>query len=197
MRGGRSIVSWSSDQAAGDTSAARRYALAPMSRAIRVLTWVLLAIPVAFVAIGLAVGQPLRSFFPAVGLAIAALYAGVWIWWRPARFEVSSAGLRICFPGRARFVPASDLAGARTLDGRVFRNDFGLALRVGVGGLWGGFGWLWTRQRGFVEFYVSRVDGLVLVERRGGRPILFTPADPDEVARSLSGVSGRSARSPL
>jgi hypothetical protein len=31
-------------------------------------------------------------------------------------------------------------------------------LRIGVGGLWGVFGWLWTR-RGLVEVYVSRTDG--------------------------------------
>jgi hypothetical protein len=168
-----------------------------MSRAIFALTAMLLAIPVGFVGIGLAARPPLQTLFLWVGLATAALYAAVWIWWRPTRFEVSGAGLRICFPGRALFVPASDLAGARTLDGRAFRDDFGMALRIGVGGLWGGFGWLWTRRGGFVEFYVSRVDGLVLVERRSGRPILFTPVDPEGVAHSLSGVSGRSATSPF
>ena len=58
--------------------------------------------------------------------------------------------------------------------------------RIGVGGLWGGFGWLWTRGRGMVEFYVSRTDGLVIVERRGGRALLFTPQDPEEFVDALS-----------
>jgi hypothetical protein len=57
--------------------------------------------------------------------------------------------------------------------------------RIGVGGLWGGFGWLWTTRRGLVEFYVSRADGMVLIERRGARPLLITPADPEKLLRAL------------
>ncbi len=180
-----------------DATGPVRFALAPMSRSILVLTAALLAIPVLFVGVGLGAGPPQRALFLVVGSATAALYGAVWIWWRPSRFEVSGAGLRICFPGRARLVPASDLAAARTLTGRAFRDEYGLALRIGVGGLWGGFGWLWTRRRGLVEFYVSRLDGFVLLERRKGRPILFTPVDPEEVARGVAEVSKRTATSPF
>ena len=175
-----------------------RHPLAPMSLSIRILTWVLLAFPALFVAFGAAAGPPARAFLLAVGLATAGLYGAVWLWWRPTAFEVSGEGLTIRFPARRRRVPAADLSGARALTGAEFRRDYGFALRIGVGGLWGGFGWLWTRRRGLVEFYVSRLDGFVLVQRRQGRPILVTPVDPEGLVRSLStsGVSKGQATSP-
>jgi hypothetical protein len=72
---------------------------------------------------------------------------------------------------------------------REFRDEHGWAMRIGAGGLWGGFGWLWTSRRGLVEFYVSRLDGYVLLERRTGRPLLFTPVEPERVASALSEVA--------
>ena len=62
--------------------------------------------------------------------------------------------------------------------------ELGKTMRIGVGGLWGGFGWLWTR-RGLVNFYVSRSDGLVLIERRTARPILITPEKPEMMLQAL------------
>lgn len=53
-------------------------------------------------------------------------------------------------------------------------------MRVGVGGLWGGFGWLWTQRQGALEFYISRSTGLVLLERPAGRSLLITPDRPAE-----------------
>jgi hypothetical protein len=161
------------------------FRLAPMSRGIRILTWILLAMPVALVASGLRAPAPAGTLLVIVGLGTAALYAAVWLGWRPTGFEVSPDGLRIRFPAWTRLVPRADLARARALTSDEFKREFGFALRIGVGGLWGGFGWLWTRGRGLVEFYVSRVDGLVLVERRRGRPLLVTPVDPDGFVRSL------------
>jgi hypothetical protein len=159
------------------------FALAPMSRGIAALTALLLALPVALVAAGLVLPHLLG--LAAVGVFVAASYAGVWVWWRPTAFEVGAEGLRIRFPGRTRSIPTHDLAGARTLTGRAFRDEAGLALRIGAGGLWGGFGWLWTRRRGLLEFYVSRTDGFVWIERRTGRPLLLTPDDPERMLRAL------------
>jgi hypothetical protein len=51
-------------------------------------------------------------------------------------------------------------------------------MRIGAGGLWGGFGWLYTRK-GLLDLYVSRTDRFVLVRLRTGRPLLITP-DADE-----------------
>ena len=55
------------------------------------------------------------------------------------------------------------------------------------GWLWGGFGLLWTRPKTF-EMYVSRADGLVIVERDNGRPLLLTPERPGEFVRAVPGL---------
>jgi hypothetical protein len=166
--------------------AAERFPLAPMSGLIRALTAAVLAIPALFVAAGLAAPAPLLV---TVGVVTALLYLAIWLGGRPTAFEVSAAALRIRFPWRTRAVPAREILGVRLISGTAFREEFGFAVRIGVGGLWGGFGWLWTAQRGFVELYVSRVDGLVLVERRRGEtPLLVTPAEPEEFVEALSAL---------
>jgi hypothetical protein len=160
------------------------FALAPMSRSIALLSAVLLALP-AVLAVASFASAEAGPVLLGAAVFVVATYASIWIWWRPSAFEVSAEGLRIRFPGRTRFVPGPDLAGARVLSSAELRELVGLAMRIGAGGLWGGFGWLWTSRRGIVEFYVSRLDGYVWVERRAGRPLLFTPVDPDGVVRAL------------
>ncbi|MEW5742564.1 MAG: hypothetical protein AB1938_26840, partial [Myxococcota bacterium] len=54
---------------------------------------------------------------------------------------------------------------------------FGWALRVGVGGLFGGFGWLYT-SKGWVEMDISRTDGLVLLTFSNRIPLLVSPEAP-------------------
>jgi len=149
------------------------------------MTVPLLAIAPVFVALGLLTRA---SLLAPVGLVVGALYLWVWLRWRPSRFEITPQALAIRFPALRREVPASDIAAVRVLGGKAFREEFGLAFRIGVGGLWGGFGWLWTRERGLIEFYVSRLDGFVLLERRGGRPLLITPDDPEDFVDALSAI---------
>ena len=166
--------------------AAERFPLAPMSGVIRAFTVLVLAIPAVFVAAGLATSA--KILLP-VGIVTALLYVAIWLGGRPSAFEVSADGLRIRFPWRTRAVPAREIGGVRLVSGPAFREEFGFAVRIGVGGLWGGFGWLWTSQRGLVELYVSRLDGFVLVERRGGAmPLLLTPAEPEELVEALSAI---------
>jgi hypothetical protein len=74
------------------------------------------------------------------------------------------------------------------------RKELGWAIRVGVGGLWGAFGSLWTSRRGSVEVYVSRTDGLVWIERRVGRPLLITPTNPEGFLRALGIAADASKR---
>jgi hypothetical protein len=161
----------------------RSFALAPMSRAIAILTVVLWGVPALFLGLAGAGAAPL--FLGGVGCLVAGVYGAVWIWWRPSRFVLRSAGLEVEFPGRRAEIPAHDITGARLLGADEFRREFGRALRVGAGGLWGGFGWLWTQRGGWVEFYVSRTDGFVLVERRSGTPLLVTPEDPEGLVEAL------------
>ncbi len=83
-----------------------------MSPLLRWLTIGLVAIPVAFVVHPIVTREP--SPLLGLGLLLAALYAAVWIWWRPSRFEVNARSLHIVFPGRSREVPLIEVSGCRT-----------------------------------------------------------------------------------
>jgi hypothetical protein len=166
------------------TAAGRQvFELAPMSSLIRGLTLGLLALPFVVLAAAWAAGTPAPAALVVAPLLL--LYAAVWLWWRPTRFVLSEHGLEIVFPARRKQVARAELGAGRIVSAAAFRAEFGFAVRIGVGGLWGGFGWLWTRRRGMVEFYVSRTDGLLLLERRGGRPLLITPVRPEALAAAL------------
>jgi hypothetical protein len=120
-------------------------------------------------------------------VGLLALYAGVWVWYRPTGFEVSERALAIVWPWRRRVIERSDVAAVRLLTKEEFRADFGWAMRIGVGGLWGGFGWLWTSKHGTLDFYISRLDGFVLIERRAGRWLIVTPERPEAFVAALAG----------
>lgn len=158
------------------------FRLAPMSRVIRWLTIVLFLIPVGF----LAAGSPIAF----VGMFVALLYAAVWLLWRPTGFALDPGELVVVFPLRKKRTPLARVTGARAMDGKTAQDLMGFALRVGVGGLWGGFGWLRTAKRGWVEFYVSRTDGFVWIDREGQAPLLITPATPDAFVAALEGAHG-------
>jgi hypothetical protein len=160
-----------------------------MDGLIRGLTVFVLALPAVLALAGVAVRHP-----PLLGVAalMALVYLAVWLWWRPTRFEVSEDAVAIVFPARRKTVPRSAIVSARPFTVPSMRSELGFPLRIGVGGLWGGFGWLWTTRRGLVEFYVSRTDGMVFIERRNAYPLLITPADPEELLRALQ-AGGSSA----
>ena len=93
------------------------------------------------------------------------------------------------WPLKRRSIPRKDIAEVRLIDKRALHSETGWGVRVGVGGLWGGFGWLWTQRRGVVQMYISRTDGFVWIERVGDRPWLITPAQPAAFVRALSRAS--------
>ncbi len=166
-------------------AAPRVFPLAPMSRAVRVPTAVVVALPALFLLAAAAAPPATARGLAGVAGLLVLLAAGVWLWSRPQRFEVDSEALVVVWPVRRRRVPRRDLTAVRLLSAGDCRAELGRGLRIGVGGLWGGFGWLWTARRGVLDFYVSRTDGLVLVERRSGRPLLITPEQPDEFVAAL------------
>jgi len=53
----------------------------------------------------------------------------------------------------------------RILDKPDVKKELGSALRIGVGGLFGGFGLLWTSRRGLIRFYIARLDNFVMIDR--------------------------------
>jgi len=165
--------------------APERFALAPMSTDIRVMTVIVLVLPALF-AVGAVASPPPTSAILAGTLGCMLLvYASVWFLWRPSRFEVSADGLTIVWPLRSRRVDACTLAGVARVSRADFRREFGWGVRIGAGGLWGGFGWLYTRA-GLVGLWISRTDDLVLVRVRGGRPLLLTPERPDRFVATLA-----------
>lgn len=160
--------------------------LAPMSATIRILTGFALLVPIGVFAAAVLVpdGGALLALL-AVGAIVSSIYLAVWLWFRPSYFRLTEVGLEIGFPLRDIAVRRSNLESAVLLSPAELRSRIGFAIRVGAGGLWGGFGWIWSRRAGWVEHYVSRLDGFVWVERRAGRPLLLTPADPEAFVQAL------------
>ena len=160
------------------------FRLARMSPFILVLTLGLLALPLALLVGTLSGYRTLGA--PA--LLLIAGYGWVWLRFRPSRFVVDGSGLRVIWPLKRRAIARADILNARLIDRQALREEIGWGMRVGAGGLWGGFGWLWTKRRGIVQMYVSRTDRFVWIERAGGRPWLITPERPEAFVRALSGL---------
>src|SRR5689334_1079208 len=161
--------------------ASKSFALAPMSPAIWWFTVVLLLVAAVLIALAV-LGKP-PGAVPAL-LAVA-VYAWVWLGFRPARFIVHADALEMVWPLRREIIPRTQIAGVRLIDRPELRSEIGWGIRIGAGGLWGAFGWLWTQRRGLIRFYISRTDGLVWIERAGKRPLLITPERPAEFVRAM------------
>jgi hypothetical protein len=149
-----------------------------MSAALRVVTWLLLLLLALFLYLALVSEPPANAVLFVVFLVVGLIYASVWFMWRPARFEVDARVLRIVWPIRAREIRRDDVEGAQVLDLRSFRDKYGSGMRIGAGGLWGGFGLLKTRKATF-SMWISRLHGLVIVRLHRARPLLLTPEDPE------------------
>ena len=164
-----------------------RFPLAPMSGGILVLTVLLLAMPVGLLFAAAWTGSPI-ALVPA-GL-FSLIHLLVWLYFRPTRFELTQDALRIVWPVRRLTVPFSGVTGVERLTRQEFRARYGWGMRVGAGGLWGGFGLIVTRK-GTLRFYISRLDGHVLVHNRTTRALLITPSDPEVFAQILQERSSR------
>lgn len=157
------------------------FALAPMSPLVKTLTAFLLALPIVMIAISLYRLQVL--VIPAVGMII--VYAWVWLRFRPSRFVVYRRGLKAVLPLKVFEIPEAQVAEAKVVDREALKKEIGWGMRVGAGGLWGGFGLLRTQRRGYVRMFVSRTDRFVWIEVIGGKSWLITPARPEEFVRAL------------
>ena len=161
---------------------AKSFRLARMSPLMLTPTLFFLAAPPALL-VGALFG---RHQLWAAGLLVLAIDAWVWLRFRPSRFTVQGSGLEVIWPLKCRHIPRESIVSARVIDRQELKREIGWGMRVGAGGIWGGFGWLWTKRRGVVQMYISRTDGFVWIERAGGRPWLLTPEEPEEFVRALS-----------
>jgi hypothetical protein len=166
--------------------------LAKMCPLILRLTVAMAALPLAFL-IAAAFGARLLG---APALLLGLIYAWVWTRFRPTAFVVHPETLEIVWPLKRRQILRRQISAVRLIDRHELRREVGWGMRVGAGGLWGGFGWLWTSRRGIVQMYVSRLDRFVWIERGTERPWLITPDRPEAFARALTAqhsVTGRVA----
>lgn len=156
-----------------------------MSRAIAIMTCVLWLLPAVFVVIALGAKQAIASWFMLiVAVFIVCLYLWIWIRFRPTKFEIGSAGIDVVWPAKRRTVPFAGITSARIATAKDFKELIGFGMRVGAGGMWGAFGWLWTTKRGIVQMYISRLDKMVWIER-ADRPWLISPENPEAFLASL------------
>lgn len=153
-----------------------------MSMPILGLTIVLLALPVVFLVASL-LGATMLTV-PALLVMVG--YAWIWLRLRPSQFVVHPGGLDVHWPLKCVRIPRASISSVRVIDRQSLKQEVGWGLRLGAGGLWGGFGWLWTKHRGIVQMYVSRTDDFVWIERVGDRPWLLTPERPEAFVRALS-----------
>ena len=168
--------------ATGSGARPASFDLAPMSPLIAGLTVLLFLLPVVFTVAAFAWAAPLA--IPA-GILVA-LYTWVWLRFRPSRFVVGADGVSIVWPLKRARIPLSDIASARVLDRPELKAEIGWGLRVGAGGLWGGFGRLQTGNRGSLHLFVSRLDRFVWIECRDDRPWLITPERPEDFIGALT-----------
>ena len=104
----------------------------------------------------------------------------------PDRVRGAPARHRDHWPLRRQEIPRGDIEAVRIIDRQTLRRETGWGMRVGAGGLFGAFGYLWTTRRGLVRMFVSRTDRFVWIERTLERPWLITPEQPDAFVRALS-----------
>ena len=159
---------------------------APMAPLYVLSTGITLAIPVIWAIMIFTVGQGIWRISLVVVASFIALCAVIWLYLRPSRYEVDDGGVTIHWHLRRLVVPRAEITSVSTIDRQVLRRDFGWSARVGVGGVFGTFGLLWTSKRGWMSAYATTTTGWGLIERRDARPILISPERADDFVRAFS-----------
>jgi hypothetical protein len=153
-----------------------------MDGPIRFLTTGLLMLPAVLLVL---------SFFSYTALAAPALFIGaiyLWVWlrFRPQRFEITVDSLRVIWPIGSRQIQRLEIYDVELITRAELREKIGWGLRIGAGGLWGGFGWLYTANRGLIRMYISRIDRVVWFETLPGTAWIITPDHPEEFIAALT-----------
>lgn len=159
-----------------------RYQLARMPPLIRGLTYSLWGLPLLLGGLGL---WQQDQWLIMVAVALVALFTLIWLGCRPSHIDLTPTALHLVFPLWQRTLPLQTLRHVHLLESLVLKQELGWAVRIGLGGLWGTFGWLWTQKRGLVEVYLSSLEAFVFVERQQGFPLLITPENPRQFVQHL------------
>ncbi len=158
------------------------YITPPMSGAIKIITYIIWTVP--FLLVYLAVAKDESTLFT-VAIFFILLMTWVWLWMRPTHYMLDSKALTIVWPLRKYVMLKSSISGVRILDKKQIKEELGLAIRIGVGGLFGGFGLLWTRKRGLIRFYITRLDDFIMIDRLADRSLLISVDDPQRMLKEL------------
>lgn len=152
------------------------------------LLWLTVAMMPLPLIVGFAGNAAGTGVLWAVSAFVVGIYLFVWLYMRPTLFELTDHSLDIVWPLRRRSIPFESIRSVESITGREFRKRYGLGYRIGAGGLFGGFGLYKTRKQTF-QFYVTRLDYFVIVERSDAHPLMITPADPAQLAAELSALT--------
>jgi hypothetical protein len=166
----------------------KTFRLATMTTDLRIMTVIVLIVPAVIALGGAAAPGPVRLVLLGVAGLLAITYLSVWLWWRPSRFELTDQSLTLIWPLRSRSIPKSTIREVSLVTRADFRREYKYGLRVGAGGLWGGFGLLVT-ARGTLAMYISRTDAFVLIQRDGERSLLITPEEPERFMEELQAAA--------
>ncbi len=128
-----------------------------MSPVVLTVTLILLALPIGFYVAAFAGAR----FHTAPCFIVIAFYMWIWLRFRPTRFVMHKQALEVIWPLKRQEIPLHSISSVRLLDREALKQEIGWGLRLGAGGLGGGFGWLWTKRHGLVQMYISRTDGFV------------------------------------
>lgn len=172
------------------------YEMARMSPLIRGLTLMLLMLPPLFLGIGLFGGGPAAGVMLVVGCLLVVLFIVIYAYSRPSRFEITPDAVAIVWPIRRATLRRADIVRARDLDLAAFRSEYGVTVRIGAGGLFGTFGWLYSRSAGLLDVYVSTLGPWVVIERKSGRPLIISPERPEAFVAELCGEGAASVPEP-
>src|SRR5512134_3130870 len=97
----------------------RIFRLAPMSPLILILTVGVLAVPVVFLATAPFAG----SYLLGPALLAVAIYAWVWLRFRPTRFLVGPDVLEVIWPLKRRRIRRGSISDVRLIDRRQLRGE--------------------------------------------------------------------------
>lgn len=166
----------------------KRFRLAKMSYGLTLMTSVALFVPpIILLAAYHAPLQEIQMVLGWTGGLLVLAYAAVWFWWRPIGFDVGRDELAIVWPSRIRTIHKADIVSVQMITNPEFREAYGRGMRIGAGGLWGGFGLFKTRGVTF-SMWISRIDHWVIVKVKRGRPLLITPSQPERFIAAVDAL---------
>lgn len=124
--------------------------------------------------------QPVPSRELRLGLALLILLVPLVTYlYSPTGFSVGPEGVRIHKPGGTVLLPLGSLRAAR----RAAPGELCGLRTFGSGGLFGYFGWFWTRSLGHYRAYITSRHHMVLVQAE--RAYLLSPERPEDFLARL------------